>query len=153
MRLYLCGSVAGRSTKDVREQRQAAAAAIRAHGWAVSDPIAGEYEVLKRRRKIDDADSGLSFACITLKDKWQIDHVDVVLWLTADVASYGSCIEIGYAWARGKAIIAIDAAKVGRKNAFVAHTSMYIADDLDGALDFISDYLAEPALETSHVER
>jgi len=150
MRLYLAGSVAGRSTKDVREQRLAAAAAIRARGWTPVDPINGEYEALKRRRKIDDADSGLSPTSIALKDRFQIDHVDVVLWLTADVASYGSCMEAGYAWARGTAIIAVDAARTGRRNAFVQHCCMYIADNLDEALDFIGDYLAEPALEASH---
>ena len=144
MRIYLCGSVAGRSAKDMREERENAAAALASRGWNAVDPIAGEYEALKRRRKIDDAASGLSAVSIARKDQYQIDHVDMVLWLTASVASYGSCIEVGYAWAKGVPIIAIDLEKRGRKSAFVEHCCTYIADDLDDALDFMADYMAMP---------
>jgi len=153
MKLYLCGSVAGRSARETREERQAAASAIRARGWTPVDPIAGEYEAHKGRRAVADSDAGLSLTCITLKDKWQIDHVDLVLWLTADVPTYGSCIEVGYAWAKGIGIIAVDAAKKGRRSAFVEHCSTFIADDLEQALQFVADYLEIKEPEETHAVR
>jgi nucleoside 2-deoxyribosyltransferase len=145
MKFYLCGSVAGRSARETREERLAAASAIHARGWAAVDPLAGEYDAHKGLRKVTDADAGLSSTCIALKDRWQIDHVDALLWLTADVPTYGSCIEVGYAWAKGIAIIAVDATKRGRRSAFVEHCSTFIADDLEQALQFVADYLVPDA--------
>ncbi len=146
LKLYLCGSVTGRSTKEMREERESATKAIQAQGWTAIDPLAGEYDELKRRRNIQDDQSGLSFATIALKDKYAIENSDMLIWLTADVASYGSCIEVGLAWARGIPIISIDREKRGRKNAFVGHISTYIADSLDEALEFIERYMVMPQL-------
>ncbi len=140
-RLYLCGSVTGRSAKEMREERQSAAAVLRAHGMVPVDPLAGEYEELKRRRNIQDDQSGLTFANIALKDRYAIENSDMMLWLTADVASYGSCIEVGLAWALGKPIICVDAGGSGRRNAFVAHISTFIGDTLEEAVEFIDRYM------------
>ncbi len=140
-RLYLCGSVTGRSAKEMREERLSAAAVLRAHGMVPVDPLAGEYEELKRRRNIQDDQSGLSFANICLKDKYAIESSDMMLWLTADVASYGSCIEVGLAWALGKPIICVDAGGKGRRNAFVAHISTFIGETLEEAVEFIDRYM------------
>ncbi len=148
LRLYLCGSVTGRSTREMREERQAASAVLRAHGWTPVDPLAGEYEELKRRRNIQDDQSGLSFANICLKDKYAIESSDMLLWLTADVASYGSCIEVGLAWAEGIPIICVDATGVGRKNAFVSHISTFIGKTLDEAVEFIDRYMMVDGPET-----
>jgi nucleoside 2-deoxyribosyltransferase len=142
LRLYLCGNVAGRSAKAMREERQAASQAICDHGWQPVDPIAGEYDALKRRRNIQDDQSALTAANICLKDRYLIDGSDILLWLTADVASYGSCIEVGYAWAKGIPIIAVDTTKRGRKSAFVAHICTCIASTLEDALDFVAQYMA-----------
>lgn len=147
LRLYLCGSVAGRSAKEMREERQAASASIRDMGWVPDDPLAGEYRAYKGRRNIQDDQSGLTYANITLKDKYSIDQADIIVWLTADIPSYGSCIEIGYGWAKGIPIIAIDPTKRGRKSAFVAHICTWIGDDLDAALEFIATYMTVPEEE------
>jgi len=148
LRIYLCGSVTGRSTKEMREEREEATAALAEYGWAAIDPLAGEYDSLKRRRNIQDDQSELTLNTICLKDKHGIEISDMLLWLTADVASYGSCIEVGLAWALGIPIISIDAGKQGRKNAFVASISTYIADSLEGALEFIDTYMMVPRQET-----
>ncbi len=140
-RLYLCGSVTGRSTKEMREERLSAAALLRQHGMVPVDPLAGEYEDLKGRRNIQDDQSGLSFANITLKDKFAIEQSDMMLWLTADVASYGSCIEVGLAWALGKPIICVDATGNGKRNAFVAHISTFIGKTLEEAVEFVDRYM------------
>lgn len=147
LRIYLCGSVAGRSTKEVREEREEATAALEAYGWQAVDPLAGEYDSLKRRRNIKDDQSELSLGTICLKDKYGIESSDMLLWLTADVASYGSCIEVGLAWARGIPIISVDAEKRGRTNAFVNPLSTYIADTLEEALEFINTYMMVPRQE------
>lgn len=144
LRLYLCGSVAGRSAKDMREEREAAAQAVRERGWVPVDPIAGEYDTLKRRRNIQDDQSELSPANIALKDRYAIEQADMLLWLTADVASYGSCIEVGLAWALGKPVICVDSDKRGRRSAFVAHISTFIGDTLEEALAFIDNYMVVP---------
>lgn len=141
LRLYLAGSVAGRSTKDIREEREAVADAVRARGWTAVDPLAGEYEALKRRRNIQDDQSNLTPANIVLKDQYAIDCCDILLWFTADVSTYGSCIEVGYAWAKGIPIIAVDLTKRGRKSAFVAHICTAITEVLDDALEFIEVYM------------
>lgn len=147
LRLYLCGSVAGRSVKDMREERLHAADQIRACGMVPIDPIAGEYEALKGRRVIQDDQSPLTPANIVCKDRYLIDGCDLLLWLTAGISSYGSCIEIGYAWANDIPIIAVDAGGRGRCSAFVAHISTYIADELEGALEWVARYLMVPELE------
>ena len=141
LRLYLCGSVSGRSPKDVREGREAAAAIVRARGWLPIDPVAGEYGALKGRRTWRDDQTGLTFANITLKDRYAIENSDMLLWLTADVASYGSCIEVGLAWALGKPIICVDAGGAGRNNPFVAHISTFIGKTLEEAVEFIDHYM------------
>ena len=140
-RLYLCGSVTGRSAKEMREERLSAAAVLRAHGMVPVDPLSGEYEELKRRRNIQDDQSGLSFANICLKDKYAIESSDMLLWLTADVASYGSCIEVGLAWALGKPIICVDATGKGERNAFVSHISTFIGKTLEECVEFIDRYM------------
>ena len=147
MRLYLCGSVVGRSAKEMREERELASAAIRAHGWTPVDPLFGEYDTLKRRRNIQDDQGELTPANITLKDRFAIERCDILLWLTAGVASFGSCIEVGLAWGIGTSIISIDPSKRGRKSAFVSHLSTYLADDLDDALRFIAQYMTVPETE------
>lgn len=152
LRLYLCGSVTGRSAKEMREERQAAAAVLRERGWVPVDPLAGEYEDLKGRQNIQDDQSGLSFANICLKDKYAIEHSDMVLWLTADVASYGSCIEVGLAWALGKPIICVDAGGKGRRNAFVAHISTFVGETLEEAVDFIDRYMVIHDPDFEYVE-
>lgn len=154
LRLYLCGSVTGRSTKEMREERQAAAAVLREHGMVAVDPLAGEYEDLKGRRNIQDDQSGLSFANICLKDKYAIESSDMMLWLTADVASYGSCIEVGLAWALSKPIICVDAGGKGRRNAFVAHISTFVGESLEEAVEFIERYMmiSDPSGEEEAVE-
>lgn len=141
IKLYLCGSVTGRSAKDMREERQEAAEAVRAYGWVPVDPLAGEYDALKRKRHIQDDQSGLTFTSITLKDEYAIRQSGMMLWLTGDVASYGSCIEVGLAWALRIPIIVVDAKGIGRKNAFVSHISTYIGDTLDEALAFIDTFM------------
>jgi len=108
------------------------------------DPIAGEYERLRGVRKVNDASADLSPASIVLKDTFQIDGSNIILWLTADVPTYGSLIEVGYSWAKGKAIVAIDAAGRGRQSAFVQHVCTYIADDLEQALTFIATHMVKP---------
>lgn len=142
IRLYLCGSVVGRSARETREEREAAAAAVRSHGWQPVDPIAGEYAAQVGKRKVSDGDSGLSATTVALKDRWLIDRCDILLWLTADRATYGSCIEVGYAWAKGITIVAVDPAQTGRRSAFVEHCCTFIADDLEQALQFIENFLA-----------
>lgn len=142
LRVYLCGSVAQRSTREVREEREHAAALIRQQGWMPVDPLAGEYRALKYQRKIEDSDAGLTPASLVNKDRFAIDNVTCLLWLTADVPSYGSCIEVGYAWAKGLPIISVDPSKRGRRSAFVAHCSTFIATSLEEAINFIVDYLA-----------
>jgi nucleoside 2-deoxyribosyltransferase len=144
LRLYLCGSVAGRSAKEMREEREAAAADVRERGWTPVDPLAGEYDTLKRRRNIQDDQSELTPANITLKDKYAIEQCDMILWITADIASYGSCIEVGFAWALGKPVVCVDPTKRGRRSAFVAHISTFIGDTLEDALDFIEVYMTVP---------
>ncbi len=141
LRLYLCGSVTGRSAKEMREERLSASAVLREHGWTPVDPLAGEYDELKRRRNIQDDQSGLTFANICLKDKYAIESSDMLLWLTADVASYGSCIEVGLAWALGKPIICVDAEGLGQRNAFVSHISTFIGGTLEEAVEFIDRYM------------
>ena len=141
LRLYLCGSVTGRSAKEMREERQAAAAVLREHGWTQVDPLAGEYDTLKRWRNIQDDQSELTFANICLKDRYAIENSDMLLWLTADVASYGSCIEVGLAWALGKPIICVDAKGFGNRNAFVSHISTFIGRTLEEAVEFIDRYM------------
>lgn len=140
--MYLCGSVAGRSTKIIREERQHAATQIRARGMWPIDPLAAEYDNLKGRRSIQDDQSGLSAAEIVRKDRFLIDNSALLLWLTADVASYGSLIEVGYAWAKNIPIISVDASGLGRRSAFVSHISTHVADTLESALEWIERYLS-----------
>ncbi len=148
LRIYLCGSVTGRSTKDMREEREGATSSIEAYGWVAIDPLDGEYDSLKRRRNIQDDQSELSLQTLCLKDKYGVEISDMLLWLTADVASYGSCIEVGLAWAKGIPIISIDPARQGRKNAFVSTISTYIADSLEDALKFIDTYMMVSSFKT-----
>lgn len=117
-------------------------ALLHAQGWSVADPLAGEYEKLRGTRKVSDTTAELGPSSIALKDRWSIDNVDIVLWLTADIASYGSCIEVGYAWAKGKTIVSIDAAGRGRQSAFVQHISTFICDDLATAIDFVVRHMS-----------
>ncbi len=138
---YLCGSVVGRSASAVRKEREAVTAVLHSHGWSVSDPLSGEYAKLKGTRKVSDTTAELGPSSIALKDRWAIDSVDIVLWLTADVSTYGSCIVVGYAWATGKTIIAIDAAGRGRQSAFVSHVCTFIGDDLDSVIDFVQRHM------------
>lgn len=146
VRLYLAGSVVGRSAKDVREERQAAAEAVRARGWIPVDPLAGEHTTLKGRRNIQDDHAELTPANIARKDRYAIEHSDMLLWLTADTPSYGSCIEVGFAWGLSKPVIAVDAAGHGRRSAFVSHIATCIVNTLEEALDFIQVYMVVPEI-------
>lgn len=142
--LYLCGSVVGRSTKEILGERLSAIAAIREQGWTSIDPLFGEYASLKGKRSIQDDQVGLTPANIVLKDKYSIDQADILLWLTANIASFGSCIEVGYAWAKGVSIIAIDPTGRGRESAFVLHISTFIGDTLEECLEFVARYMTIP---------
>lgn len=141
MRLYLAGNITGRSTKEVREERLAAAALVREYGWTPVDPIAGEYTALKGRRSIQDDQAKLTSTSIARKDRFAIEHSDMLVWLTGGTPSYGSCIEVGLAWGTGVPVLVVDPTGVGRKSAFVRHIAAYIGDTLEDVLAFIRDYM------------
>lgn len=141
IRIYIAGKVTGRSTKDVREERLAAASAIRRRGWVPIDPIGGEYEALKGRRNIRDDHTTLTKTSIARKDRYGIEHSDMLIWLTSETASFGSCIEVGFTWGRNQPVFALHPDAPNHPSAFVEHICVYIGVALEDVLDFIQDYM------------
>lgn len=122
MRIYLAGPINGCMDDEANGWRTVARTALTAAGHDVVDPMARDY----RGRELENVDD------IVHGDKRDINSCDTVLVMAAR-PSFGTAMEVLYAWEQGKDVIAV---ATHPASPWLAYHSR-VVETLTGALDAV----------------
>lgn len=108
-RIYLSGKMSNRYVEDVKSERRRATEELGKYGIRAVDPAAAESQLWGTDKK---AKIGATFQRRVMKsmvehDLFLIRRSDALLYLTADIASEGSLLEMAYAQKIGIPVIII----------------------------------------------
>lgn len=142
-KVYLCGPITGRSYGECYEERKENSRILEIFGFKVLNPLR-DKEALEG--VLDIKAEGYENQALLLtadgfftRDLMWIDECDIVFAYFKDSASVskGSCVEIGYAYAKNKIIVAVvDSA---HDHPFITKCSSVCASTLYEALDYIKN--------------
>lgn len=121
MKVYLCGGINALSDSAAKDWREQAKASLKCE---CLDPMARDY------RGIEDA----NVRAIVEGDKSDIDACQIVL-VNALRPSWGTAMEVIYAWERGKAVYSFATAPI---SPWLRYHSTQMLTDLSAAVAFIN---------------
>ena len=141
MKVYLAGPIKGLSYDDATNWREAASHDLIKHGIEPLSPMRYK-EYLSRERELKDSygfnplssDKG-----VITRDRWDIQRCDIVLMylVGAEAISIGTMIEVGWANAYQKPIVAVMTLHDIHWHGMVRECSGFIAPTLQQACDII----------------
>lgn len=136
MKVYLAGPITGLTFDDANDWRTDVEHELERYGIEALNPLRGK-EHLAGIGPLPDVFDGASAAL--RQDLEDIDAADLVLahFLGAERPSIGTCIELGYAYARGVPILAVADVDNPHSHMFVQYVSTFWATTLDEALERI----------------
>jgi nucleoside 2-deoxyribosyltransferase len=112
MMVYLAGPVTGLTYAEAVGWRSAAASYLRQHGITALSPLRGTHflaDLGVLRDQYLDTHPLVSARAITAQDRWDCQRADIILvhLLGAERVSIGTVLELAWADAAGKPIVAV----------------------------------------------
>lgn len=134
MRIYLSGSLDGRTKKEIEDEHRPYRKAISKRGWGYYDPFEKESTIITHRVTVDR--TNMLMEEIVHIDKVEIKNSDVLLVMTGDISSKGTFLEIGYArYHLVMPVIAVAPVHAsGKHTSWLTTEADYIARDYKEAL-------------------
>lgn len=128
-RVYTSGKMSNRLVRDVVAERRTATNELAKYGIHCVDPAAAESSLWgsDKKAKISATFKRRVMVAMVSHDLWLIRRSDAILYLTADIASEGSLLEIAYAKMIGLPIIIVAPERV--KGNFMGWLSIYVPQD------------------------
>ena len=137
------GKMSNRLVRDVVSERKLATNELAKYGIHCVDPAAAESQLwgTDKKAKISATFKRRVMAAMVAHDLWLIRRSDAVLYLTADIASEGSLLEVAYAKMIGLPVIIVAPERV--KGNFMGWVNIYVPQDhtfsnIEDACKFIS---------------
>jgi len=145
-RVYMCGKLTGRTKDDILKEHEPIREAIVKRGGAYEDPFEKEESLFKKRQKCGFEGINQSISEVVHLDKTMIKRSDILLYMTGDIPSTGSLLEVGYArYLHIKPIIVISPKHHSREMlSWLTVEADYIAKDYEDALDTLVDKWGTP---------
>lgn len=141
MKVYLCGPITGMSYEDCYRDRERVQWALEAFGYTVLNPLRDKEE-LKGEGKLEAGGYTKGSILTTAegfftRDLMWVDQADVVFALfdNATRVSVGSCVEIGYAYSRGKVIVTVG--DEYHNHPFITKCSNIYTSNLEEAIKYL----------------
>lgn len=97
MRVYLSGTLTGRSKKAAVTERKKATKLLQQKGFEVFDPVSLEHSQKPHQTKFPKNHSVQDMVKFVTKEKQEIQKCDAMLVLTGDKPSDGTWLEMGFA--------------------------------------------------------
>lgn len=147
-RVYLCGPIAGLTSKEARGGWRAEIAALLSHDIVPVSPMRAEPEheagLISGRPEAYGADPMLTASAITSRDRLDVMRCDLVLAdLRGNLVSKGSMIELGWADAYRKPVVAILRPEDCHWHVMVNTIAAAIVPDIPQAARVVNTWLSE----------
>ena len=109
LRVYMSGKMSNRYVEDVKAERKRAAEELKKYKLVAVDPAAAEAELWphKKKAKISSKFTRQVMEAMVDRDLYLIRRSDVLLYLTGDVVSEGSILELRYAQIIGIPVVMV----------------------------------------------
>lgn len=158
-RIYLSGKMSNRYVEDVKSERERATNELARYGIRAVDPAASESQLWDsgKKAKISATFKRRVMEAMVKRDLYLIRRSDAVLYLTADIASEGSLLEICYAQKIGLPVVIVAPERVkgnfmGWVNIMVPQNHMFAT--IEDACRFINRrYKSEYERNHAYFER
>lgn len=139
---YLSGTIGGLTYEQATKDRNRATELLLAADWDILDPMRG-YDILSTLEVIEEGDGaktllGVTDQAICQRDRDDIRRCDVLLVLTGDIPTFGTCYETEFAYGLGKPIVMVaSTTAAARHHPWCRSMVSYFAETVDEAIDFI----------------
>lgn len=128
-RVYISGKMSNRYVEDVKSERAKTVRELARYQIHGIDPAAAESQLwpVSKGAKISSTFKRRVMDAMVKNDLWLIRRSDLVIYITASVASEGSLLEVAYAKMIGLPVVIVSPERV--KKTFMGWLNIYIPED------------------------
>jgi hypothetical protein len=128
-RAYISGKMSNRYVEDVKSERAKTVKELARYSIHGIDPAAAESQLwpVSKGAKISSTFKRRVMEAMVKNDLWLIRRSDLVIYITADVASEGSLLEVAYAKMIGLPVVIVAPERV--KGNFMGWLGIYVPQD------------------------
>lgn len=134
---YMCGKLTNRTKQEILAEHEPIRKLIEERGGAYEDPFEKEEGLFKKKQRCGFEGMQTSIKEVVHIDKEMIKQSDILLFMTGDIPSYGSLLEVGYVrYHLVRPVIAIAPKhRDGEISSWLTTEVDYLARDYKDALD------------------